>query len=118
MLKRCLSAVFVFFFFVSTAKAQLVIEITSGADQLLPIAVVPFGYDGVEALPEDIAQIVQDDLARSGLFQPIPRSNMLSMPSKEEDVFYRDWRLLKSDYVVIGSVKKLPNNKYLISTDT
>jgi len=114
MLKRCLSAVFVFFFFVSTAKAQLVIEITSGADQLLPIAVVPFGYDGVEALPEDIAQIVQDDLARSGLFQPIPRSNMLSMPSKEEDVFYRDWRLLKSDYVVIGSVKKLPNNKYRI----
>ncbi|KZN13265.1 translocation protein TolB [Marinomonas sp. TW1] len=103
-----------FFFFVSTAKAQLVIEITSGADQLLPIAVVPFGYDGVEALPEDIAQIVQDDLARSGLFQPIPRGNMLSMPSKEEDVFYRDWRLLKSDYVVIGSVKKLPNNKYRI----
>jgi len=33
---------------------------------------------------------------------------MLSMPSKEADVFIRDWRLLKSDYVVIGSVKKLP----------
>ncbi len=75
---------------------------------------VPFGYEGFEALPEDIAQIVESDLARSGLFQPVPRSNMLSMPSKEADVFYRDWRLLKSDYVVIGSVQKLPNNQYRI----
>lgn len=114
MLKQWLSAVFTCLLFVGTAKAQLVIEITSGADQLLPIAVVPFGYTGVDALPEDIAQIVESDLSRSGLFQPIPRSSMLSMPSKEADVFYRDWRLLKSDYVVIGSINKLSNNQYRV----
>ncbi|NVK74314.1 Tol-Pal system beta propeller repeat protein TolB [Marinomonas sp. CT5] len=114
MYKKWLSVLFTCLLFVSTAKAQLVIEITSGADQLLPIAVVPFGYNGVDALPEDIAQIVQDDLARSGLFKPVPRSNMLSMPSTESEVFYRDWRLLKSDYVVIGTVKKLPNSQYRI----
>ncbi|WP_137170754.1 Tol-Pal system beta propeller repeat protein TolB [Marinomonas sp. FW-1] len=101
-------------FFSQTARAQLVIEVTSGADQLLPIAVVPFGYTGVNRLPEDIAQIVEDDLSRSGLFKAIPRSNMLSMPSKEADVFYRDWRLLKSDYVVIGNIQKLQNNQYRI----
>mgnify|MGYP003656144750 CR=1 FL=1 len=95
MFKKCLSVLFTCLIFISSARAQLVIEITSGADQLLPIAVVPFGYEGVDALPEDIAQIVEADLARSGLFQPIPRSNMLSMPSKEADVFYRDWRFLK-----------------------
>ena len=114
MFKKWLSVLFACLIFVSSARAQLVIEITSGADQLLPIAVVPFGYEGVDALPEDVAQIIEADLARSGLFQPIPRSNMLSMPSKESDVFYRDWRLLKSDYVVIGTVKKLPNNQYRI----
>ncbi|UTW01580.1 Tol-Pal system protein TolB [Marinomonas rhizomae] len=114
MIKKYLSVLFTCLIFVSSARAQLVIEITSGADQLLPIAVVPFGYDGVDALPEDVAQIIEADLARSGLFQPISRSNMLSMPSKESDVFYRDWRLLKSDYVVIGTVKKLPNNQYRI----
>jgi len=114
MLKKWLSVFVTSLFFMASANAQLVIEITSGADQLLPIAVVPFGYEGVEALPEDIAQIVEDDLARSGLFQPIPRSNMLSMPSQEADVFYRDWRLLKSDYVVIGSVKKVANDQYRI----
>lgn len=114
MFKKWLGILFTCLIFMGSARAQLVIEITSGADQLLPIAVVPFGYDGVDALPEDIAQIVEADLARSGLFQPIPRSNMLSMPSKESDVFYRDWRLLKSDYVVIGTIKKLPNNQYRI----
>lgn len=114
MFKKWLSVIFTCVVFVGSARAQLVIEITSGADQLLPVAVVPFGYNGVDALPEDIAQIVESDLARSGLFQPIPRSNMLSMPSKESDVFYRDWRLLKSDYVVIGSIQKLTNNQYRI----
>jgi TolB protein len=93
MFKKWLSVIFTCVVFVGTARAQLVIEITSGADQLLPVAVVPFGYNGVDALPEDIAQIVESDLARSGLFQPIPRSNMLSMPSKESDVFYPHWRL-------------------------
>ncbi|REG85532.1 Tol-Pal system beta propeller repeat protein TolB [Marinomonas pollencensis] len=114
MLRKWFLVFFTCFVFASTARAQLVIEVTSGADQLLPIAVVPFGYDGTDALPEDIAQIVQDDLTRSGLFQAIPRSSMLSQPSKEADVFYRDWRLLKSDYVVIGSVKKIATNRYRV----
>ncbi|WP_409419501.1 Tol-Pal system beta propeller repeat protein TolB [Marinomonas sp. RS-M-Aa-14] len=114
MFKKWLSILFTCLVFVSSARAQLVIEITSGADQLLPIAVVPFGYAGMDALPEDVAQIIEDDLARSGLFQPVPRANMLSMPTREADVFYRDWRLLKSDYVVIGTVQKLPNNQYRV----
>ncbi|WP_133012516.1 Tol-Pal system beta propeller repeat protein TolB [Marinomonas flavescens] len=114
MLRKWFLVFFTCMVFISTARAQLVIEVTSGADQLLPIAVVPFGYDGTAPLPEDIAQIVQDDLVRSGLFHAIPRSSMLSQPSKEADVFYRDWRLLKSDYVVIGSVKKIATNRYRI----
>ena len=56
------------------ARAQLVIEITSGSDQLLPIAVVPFGYSGTSPLPEDIAGIVDADLQRSGVFETIPRA--------------------------------------------
>jgi TolB protein len=114
MLKKWLSVFIISLLSMGSASAQLVIEITSGADQLLPIAVVPFGYDGVEALPEDVAQIIESDLARSGLFQAVPRSRMLSMPSKEADVFYRDWRLLKSDYVVIGTVEKIANEQYRI----
>jgi len=95
-------------------KAQLVIEITSGADQLLPLSVVPFNYQGEGPIAEDVAQIVENDLKRSGLFEAIPRDSMLSFPSKKEDVFFRDWRLLKSDYVVIGSVTEKDANNYEI----
>lgn len=98
----------------SVVKAQLVIEITSGADQLLPLSVVPFNYQGQGAISEDVAQIVEDDLKRSGLFEAIPRASMLSFPSKKEDVFFRDWRLLKSDYVVIGTVFEKDANNYEI----
>lgn len=99
--------------FSSFARAQLVIEITNGADQLLPIAVVKFGSEGSEILP-DVAQIIEDDLKRSGLFNAIPRNVMLSQPTKKEDVFFRNWRLLKADYVLIGSIKLLSGDTYEI----
>lgn len=97
------------------ARAQLVIEITSGADQLLPIAVVPFGYSGTSPLPEDVAGIVESDLKRSGVFEAIPRENMLSLPSSSQNVFYRDWRLLQADYVLVGGVESKSNGTYRIS---
>ncbi|MCZ2720206.1 Tol-Pal system beta propeller repeat protein TolB [Marinomonas sp. 15G1-11] len=99
--------------FSSLSRAQLVIEITNGADQLLPIAVVKFGNEGTEILP-DIAQIIESDLKRSGLFDAIPRNVMLSQPTKKENVFYRNWRLLKADYVLIGSTKLLSGDTYEI----
>lgn len=83
------------------AKAQLTIEITRGADNPTPIAVVPFGWSG-GALPEDIAQIVADDLERSGQFASIPRANMLGLPHEQKEVFFRDWRALDAEYLVVG----------------
>ena len=50
------------------ARAELVIEITQGVDDPTPIAIVPFA--GTGAIPEDIAGVVQGDLARSGQFDP------------------------------------------------
>jgi TolB protein len=86
------------------ARAQLVIEITQGVDDPTPIAVVPFAWEGAGAAPEDLAQVVQDDLERSGQFEPVPRADMLGFPTREEELFYRDWRALQSEYVLIGRV--------------
>ena len=55
-----------------TARADLVVEVTQGVDAPTPIAVVPFQATGL-ALNEDIAQIVSDDLGRSGFFKPYLR---------------------------------------------
>ena len=84
--------------------AQLRIEVTQGVDNPTPIAVVPFAWQGAGAISEDVAQIVDADLARSGQFAPVSRRDMLSYPSRGSDIYFRDWRAINSDYVVIGRV--------------
>lgn len=82
--------------------AGLTIEITSGVDDPTPIAVVPFA--GSNGLPEDLQAIISADLLRSGLFRPIPKTDMLSMPKGQAEVFYRDWRMLGVSYLVVGQL--------------
>lgn len=82
------------------ARAELVIEITQGVDDPTAIAVVPFATDGT--VPEDIAAIVQGDLTRSGQFAPVERADMLSLPSTEGEIFYRDWRAIETEFLLIG----------------
>lgn len=97
------------------ATAELTIEITQGVDNPTRIAVVPFGWDGTDALPEDIASIVSSDLMRSGQFTSLDRNDMLSLPSQRKDVFFRDWRVLNQEYLLVGRVEKTsPNPGYKI----
>ena len=84
------------------ARAELTIEITQGVDNPTAIAVSPFAWQGVGAPPEDFAAVVDGDLARSGQFLPVARADMLSRPSRKEEVFYRDWRALETEYLLIG----------------
>jgi TolB protein len=84
------------------ARADLTIEITQGVDNPTPIAVVPFAWQGAGIAPEDIAFVVDSDLARSGQFAPVSRGDMLGLPSTQAEVFYRDWRALNTEYLLIG----------------
>ncbi|MEH6581012.1 MAG: Tol-Pal system beta propeller repeat protein TolB [Halioglobus sp.] len=86
------------------AKAELVIEITQGVDDPTAIAVVPFAWQGSGTAPEDISVVVQSDLERSGQFAPVDRRDMLGFPSTQKDIFYRDWRAIETEYVLIGRV--------------
>ncbi|MDZ7783781.1 MAG: Tol-Pal system beta propeller repeat protein TolB [Halioglobus sp.] len=90
-------------------RAELTIEITQGVDNPLPIAVVPFAWQGSGAPPVDAAAVIDGDLTRSGQFAPVARSDMLSRPSREQEVFYRDWRAINADYVLIGRVSSADN---------
>lgn len=88
----------------ASAWAQLTIEISQGMDNPTSIAVVPFAGSS----PEDISAVVDSDLARSGQFAPIARTDMLGNPSTETEVFYRDWRSLNAEYLLIGRVSAEP----------
>lgn len=88
------------------AQAQLTIEITRGVDDPTKIAVVPLELTGGGSLDEDISRIVEADLQRSGFFTPIEREDMLSFPKNRKEVFFRDWRVLGSEYLLSGRVEE------------
>lgn len=92
-------------------RAELTIEITQGMDNPTPIAIVPFDWKGAP-LPENISAIVEADLLRSGQFRPIPKEDMLSLPSKGNEVFYRDWSMLGSEYLVIGQLRPAAEGQF------
>lgn len=90
-----------------TALAQEAsIRVTSGIDRAIPVAVVPFGWMGATVLPEDIGRIIGNDLRNSGIFEPIPRENMISLPTQASELIYRDWQALGTQYVLLGNVEQ------------
>ena len=93
----------IWFALTSVARAGLTIDITQGVEGAQPIAVVPFGWQGPSMNPpQDIAQIISDDLKRSGLFAPLEKNDMLSRPQTGSQINYRDWRLLGTPSLVVG----------------
>lgn len=86
-------------------RAELVIEITKGRQGGLPIAIVPFGWDGPSvAPPQDVARIVTADLERSGRFDPLAERDLISRPTEGSQVNFRDWRLVGAPHLVVGKV--------------
>ena len=96
------------------AQADLTIEITEGVEGALPIAVVPFGWQGDKPPSEDIASIINDDLHRSGRFKTLPQVDMLARPSSGDDIQFKDWRVLGVEYLVVGQMQKSGVRGYTI----
>lgn len=88
------------------AHAELLIRITEGADSAIPVAVVPFAESGTMPSGDKISSIVRDDLTMSGEFKPLAPEKMLSLPSKGDEVYFRDWRLLGQRYVLVGQLTR------------
>ena len=85
-----------------SAQSLDAIIIDTGYDKQTTIAVVPFAQGPEFANQKPMAEIIDFDLARSGQFAPTSGDNMLSRPTQRKDVFFRDWRILGVEYLVIG----------------
>ncbi len=96
------------------AHAILTIEITRGVDIGTPIAIVPFAWEGPVQLPQNISDVIEADLARSGRFAVLPRKDFVSLPHEDKDVVFKDWRILKAEALVIGSVRLAAPGKYQV----
>ncbi|MGI9285772.1 MAG: Tol-Pal system beta propeller repeat protein TolB [Pseudomonadales bacterium] len=85
--------------------AELTIEINQGQDNPTAIAIVPFD-SGRLSLSENVVPIINGDLKRSGLFEPLAKEDMLSQPHERKDVFFRDWNALDVEFLVVGRIKR------------
>ena len=99
---------------VGPVRAELVIEITRGVENPIKVAVVPFRFQGSGVLDVDLARLIESNLERTGQFQRVNRNSMLSLPGPNDQLFYRDWRAIDSEYTVVGEIT--PNeNGYLVT---
>jgi TolB protein len=86
------------------AHAEFVVEVTKGQTEAIPIAVVPFASAELAAASFDVAQLVSDDLARSGRFRTMDRKDVIDQPHTGANIGFDDWRRLNNDYIVVGSM--------------
>src|SRR3546814_3204081 len=81
------------------------ILVTSGSDRATPIAVVPFGWQGGSVLPDDMAEIIGNDLRNSGYYAPIPK--------RSEEHTSELQSLMRTSYAVFCLIKQINTNHRL-----
>lgn len=85
------------------AKARVVIDITKGNIEPLPIAITGFSGE----LGPEISSIVEANLANSGLFKPIEEAAFIEKISDINAVpRFEDWRVINAQALVTGNVSK------------
>jgi len=96
----------------AAAHAQLQIQITRGVARPVPIAIVPFGWEGPGEQPYDLAAVITADLGSSGRFAPLPLGDLVSRPTQPAQVNFQDFRLLDVDALVIGRLTEDGPGRY------
>ena len=102
---------------VQAQDGPLRIEITEGVIEPLPFAVSPFlaetGAAGSYA--QDIARVIGQNLAGTGLFREIPASAFISQVSNfDAPVPYPDWKAINAQALVTGSVNVTSDNRLVV----
>ena len=97
-----------------TARAELVIDITRGKVEPLPIAVTDFVGDTPADIRhgKGIAEVVAADLERSGLFKPIAPSAFIDAnPSMDTLPNFANWRVLNVQAMIQGRARTMPDGR-------
>jgi len=100
--------------FAGVSHAQLVVEITKGQSDAVPIAVVPLRCRGQPAPTLDVADVIAADLKRSGRFAPLEKRDMIDRPTSGDQIRFQDWKYLKSDFITVGKVSADGPDRYSV----
>ena len=116
-MKKIILFIFCLFIYNNSAKALVEVDITRGNLDPLPIAVSPLFIESgsidlkdgdkiIKNVGEKIAEVIEVNFKRSGLFNPLKKDSFVQKP----DIVhikprFEDWRLIKAQALVTGKVK-------------
>ena len=100
--------------FSGAAQAVLEIRITQSSDLARPIAIVPFEWQGEQALPTDVSRVVRTDLERSGQFKALAEEDMLAKPSAGSRINWQNWRTLEMPHLLVGKIRSTGEGRYAV----
>jgi TolB protein len=87
------------------AQAVITIEITEGVEGAIPLAVVDFDSASLPIkLTTDVAEIITNNLNRSGVFKVLNQAKNPAQPHYSKDVIYPKWRAAGQEYLVVGRI--------------
>ena len=115
-MKKLLLVIFYFFLFTRSTNALIEVDITRGNLDPLPIAVSPLYLESsskeikqsgkiIKNAGEAIAKIIEINLKRSGLFNPLKKDSFVQNPEVAHvKPRFEDWKLIKAQALVTGKV--------------
>ena len=106
-------SLFVFMFF-KNVNAELIIDITEGNIDPIPLAITEFNTkdSDIKKISRDINNVINNNLERSGLFKMLPKSVLIenSLDFNKKPIF-SNWRITEAQGLVHGRILILPNNQ-------
>ena len=115
-MKKLFLVIFYFFLFTKSAIALIEVDITRGNLDPLPIAVSPLYLEPdskeikqddkiINNVGEEISKIIEINLKRSGLFNPLKKDSFVQNPDVAHvKPRFEDWRLIKAQALITGKV--------------
>jgi len=116
-MKKIILFIFCLFIYNNSAKALVEVDITRGNLDPLPIAVSPLYIESgsidikdgdkiIKNVGEKIAEVIEVNFKRSGLFNPLKKDSFVQKPDiAHVKPRFEDWRLIKAQALVTGKVK-------------
>lgn len=109
--------ILIYGFILKPAHADLELNITQGSLAPIPIAVANLqGASSQEAMMADkITEVIKNDLGTCGLFNLLDPSSFIQKPASfAKGIHFSEWRLIKADNLMIGSVTQQSDGKIRI----
>ena len=113
------SCIFLFYSIALSNDEPLQIDIMGGNVQAMPIAIPYFSFDQdiqETKLQNNIPDLITNNLINSGLFKLLDRNAYMQNPNQLKNIpKFRDWRIIDTQALITGNIKKKSDNKISVS---